>query len=87
LANLGCIGMAAGSSRCGGVLLVEIKAGGDDPVSETGIASNIAALSVTCADILQLGLPLYYKRKVYYYYHRNVMIKAFYTLHYSHVTY
>jgi hypothetical protein len=53
LANLGCIGMAAGSSRCGGVLLVEIKAGGDDPVSETGIASNIAALSVTCADILQ----------------------------------
>jgi hypothetical protein len=36
--------MAAGSSRCGGVLLVAAKAGGDDPVSETGIASNTAAL-------------------------------------------
>ena len=45
--------MAAGSSRRGGVLLVEAKAGGDDAVSETGIASNTAALPVTCADVLQ----------------------------------
>jgi len=46
--------MAAGSSRRrGGVLLVEAKAGGDDAVSETGIASNTAALPVTCADVPQ----------------------------------
>ena len=32
---------------------MEAKAGGDDPASETGIASNTAALPVTWADVLE----------------------------------
>jgi hypothetical protein len=37
-------------------------------------------------DCLRVGWLLYYKRKVYYPYHRNISSKAFYTLYYSHVT-
>ena len=34
----------------------------------------------------RLGLPLYCKVRVDYYYHCNIQRGPFYTLHYSHVT-
>jgi hypothetical protein len=47
---------------------------------------SAAPLHVVPKYDLPIGLALYCKRKVFYYYHRNLLSKAFYTLHYSHVT-
>jgi hypothetical protein len=52
-----------------------------------GDGASRGSQSLGLDNLLNVGLPLYCKRKVFYYYHRNVTIKAFYTLYYSHVTY
>jgi hypothetical protein len=54
-------------------------------MSMSSIALGSPLANNECSDGLQVGLPLYCKVKVDYYYHRNIKRGPFYTLHYSHV--